>query len=430
MHAPRRCRRMRGPLTVVALVLMTLAAAFVVRQSLACPIEVPPQPLRTLYRTSARVVVARVGATEVTEREESVSHVRTALHVERSLKGKDEGPVVFVRHVTWVEDGVEKPGTFERDERLLVFLKRAEEGDDYEVDDANYGVKKLTDDELKVYVARIGELESVEARLPADKTALVEWLVRCAEEPATRWEGAYELMLSADALARGAEPTEAPSVVAAVPYVDKHTATVEEYAAYEAAVERARTTPAPVAVQVAEQLRVEPEPIDVRRITPRDPSLVTSLGEDQKRRLADALFAAEKIGEGEHALVTVVKDFGDARFIPFIIAQLRRVEDDPPPEAVEWLAALAQVMKNEEANELVMKFSEQVTYFEEEVSDEGAEEADAVDEQAAQKELEEREAAGYQRAREKRSAMLKDLLVRVEVILASPPQVARSQTDN
>src|SRR5215207_5200977 len=143
MHAPRR-RTLRLAALLAFTLLTTTAAAVFIRRALACPVEVPPQTLRTLYRHSDRVVVARVGHTEVVEREESSSYVRTALHVTREVKGKDERQAAFVYHTVWDEDGVEKPGTYKQGEQLLLFLERSdEEGrEGYTVDDADFGVKK------------------------------------------------------------------------------------------------------------------------------------------------------------------------------------------------------------------------------------------------------------------------------------------------
>ncbi|HEX6623636.1 MAG TPA: hypothetical protein VF064_07980 [Pyrinomonadaceae bacterium] len=449
MHAPRR-RTLRLAALLALTLLTTAAAAAFIRRALACPIEIPPQTLRTLYKHSDRIVVARVGHTELVERDEDSSQVRTALHVARNVKGKDEGPVVFVHHSTWVEEGVEKPGTYKQGEQLLVFLERGDEEEGravYTVDDATYGVKMLSDDDLKVYLARIDELAGIEGRKPADKAALVEWLVRCAEEPATRWEGAYELMVSTQALEHSKEQRERqPSEAEIRASVPKHHATAEEYEADvaralavawgEAAV--APTSPAPppgeAALAPPPGVAVEREPVELRRATPRDPSLAAALSEEQQRRLADALFGAEKIGVGEGALLHVVKGFQDARLVPFLVAQLRRVEDNPPTEAEEWLAVLSEVSNNEEAVHLITNYSANVTYYEEEeemtAGDESAgtdkaaavdeEESAGTDEEFDQKEQDARDAAATERATKKRSALLKDLLARVERILASP----------
>jgi hypothetical protein len=261
-------------------------------------------------------------------------------------------------------------------------------------------------------------------------------------------------MVSAGALeSLKGQKEDPPSEAEIIASVDKHHATVE---AYEANVARAlaaargeavAVAPAPSlaaeqapppdaalgpnVVKVAERL-----PPELRRAVARDPSLAGALTEEQKRRLADALFGAEKIGEGEGALLHVVKGFRDARLVPFLVAQLRRVEDNPPIEAEEWLAVLSEVMNNEEAVEIITGYSANVTYYEEEetAGGESAETAEAgagdeaesneADEEADQKEMEAREAAATERATKKRSAMLKDLLARVERILAAP-EVAR-----
>ncbi len=448
-------RRRTLPLALVLCILTAIAAAVFIRQALACPIEIPPQPLRTLYKFSDRIIVARVGHTEVVEVEEHVSHVRTALYVTENVKGEGDALVWFYHWVSPEDVGAAEsnPDESESDvslastdgravprykqgDRLLVFLEKRKEGG-YEVDNEGYGVKKLLDDDLKIYLERIKELSDITRREPPDKAALAEWLVRCAEEPATRWEGAYELMLSADALEREGRKQETPPAeatggadasaldVASTAPVPMESVRGEESGdaldlSPVAVADGGGTTdaPAPPLMQFNSETAQFRLPVTLRR-APRDPSLAAALSEDQKRRLADALFSAEKIEEGEGALLQVVKNFGDARFAPFLVAQLRRVEDNPPYQVEEWLTILANAMKSEEAVELTGKYSENVTYYEEERAVESdveeAEEEEIVD----QKELDAREAAGNERARKKRSDMLKELLTRVERIAAS-----------
>jgi hypothetical protein len=190
--------------------------------------------------------------------------------------------------------------------------------------------------------------------------------------------------------------------------------------------------------------------LDRYRYTRPDPALVPLLNTVQKHRLADALFASNEPGEGDEFLMQLVKDFGDPRFPAFALARLHRFEEEAPSEAESWLRALAASLKNRQIDELADAYVEDATYFEDEEeeteaateTDDAAEANDATDEEEAEaasgdeedvsEEAEEtpadpeaeaaeaaRIAAGTERATRKRSALLKALLVRIDLLVST-----------
>jgi len=428
----------RRALPPVLLAAAALICAFALQRSLACPIQPPPQPLRTLYQLNERVVVARVGAKEVLKIEEEVASVRVALHVTENVKGAPVQSVHLYR-TEFVGGEAEKDEEeltiyaysgrpvprLRQGERYLFFLNTREEGDGYEVNDESYGIKKLSDDDLKVYLERIKELADLTRREPEDKLAVVEWLVRCAEEPATRWEGAYELLLSAEAAARGDE-----------------------------AVAKGRGGDGAVRAQVVAEAsdasgggeaQAAPDSVTDRRIEelPRfkyssaDPALVPLLDAVQKQRLSDALVTSSEPSEGDDFLMQVVKDFGDPRLPGFVLARLHRFEDEAPMEAELWLRTLAASLNNRQINELADSYTQDAAYYEwEEEQTEAETPADSAaagggnggEEGAAEEEEEEpvdpeveaaRRAAAAERATLKRSATLKALLARIDFFVST-----------
>jgi hypothetical protein len=422
MPAPRRL--LLPALLSVAL----LAAVSVIRRSLACPIEPPQQPLRTLYKLSARVIVARVMKSEMAESDEDsmvMKTMKTSLEVTNNLKGDGEY-IVQLYHMVWVSEGAGVPDNFTPGNRLLLFLDKREEGG-YEIDDENYGVKKLSDEDLKVYVERIEELAEIMKKDPPDNSAIVEWLVRCAEERATRWEGAYELKLSASAIEREKlekEQAEKGKADASVGKEGGDDAGAQEGVESAAAPSESSgeaqeagdgATPEDASAETDEEsAETEAEDTEQSRYTEPDATLVAQLTDNQKRRLADALFGAKQIGKGEDALLSVVKDFKDSRLSAFIIAQLRRVENDAPFQAENWLGALAESLKNESLTKLVETYTNDATYYEEEKTADTDAEANR-----STAEIEANYQAAIERATRKRASMLKDLLSQFERLVAS-----------
>ncbi|HEX8337346.1 MAG TPA: hypothetical protein VF621_11495, partial [Pyrinomonadaceae bacterium] len=155
----------------------------------------------------------------------------------------------------------------------------------------------------------------------------------------------------------------------------------------------------------------------------------------QKQRLSDAFFATDVPKEGDDELMQLVKDFGDARFTAFVLARLHRFEEEPPVEAELWLRTLAAALRNEQFIKLADAYTQEATYYE---AEEGETEAPAEapapaaaggEGEAAEEEVEEapadreaeaaRDAAAAERARVKRSALLKATLARIDLFVTT-----------
>lgn len=440
MNAHRRAAALLGA--------AALAFAFAIGSSPACPLQAPPQPLRSLYKSSERVVVARVGEREVLKTVEGVASVRVALRVTESVKGPSEPRVLHLHHEEYVGGGVEnlnegarpvsysgrQPARLVRGERYLFFLEPRAAGGCCEVNDVSYGIKKLSDEDLKVYLGRLKELADITRRESEDRHALLEWLVRCAEEPATRWEGAYELLESAGAAARAEakvnvkgvaeEVREAPAVAAS-----------DAPAGAEAQDEMLSQSPSALGAEVtSESITALPtlglKAFALFRYTPADPGLAPMLNAVQKQRLADALFASAEPSEGDDLLMQLVRDFEDPRLPAFLLARLHRFEEEPPLEAELWLRLLAGSLGNEQLSRLADSYSEQTTFDEDgEGASAGADEPAGgeaeVSDEPREETPEERQARGAlaraaaERATRKRSAALKAVLARLDLFVAT-----------
>jgi len=104
-------------------------------------------------------------------------------------KNAGEAPrdAVFVEDIgSFDGDSQPKPG-----DTVIVFATGR--GDTFEVTDQRDGVKKVSAQEAATYESRIGELNSIFKTKP-DPGSVAEWLIRCAQEQATRWDGAHELL--------------------------------------------------------------------------------------------------------------------------------------------------------------------------------------------------------------------------------------------
>jgi len=104
-------------------------------------------------------------------------------------RGQDApGTAIFVNGTDSREEASQpRPG-----DTVLLFLNQA--GDSFELVDDVDGVRKIDATSQSVYLDRIKELGSIFEKGDADPSKLAAWLVRCAEQPATRWDGTHELL--------------------------------------------------------------------------------------------------------------------------------------------------------------------------------------------------------------------------------------------
>lgn len=367
-----------------------LLAGLYVAPTQSCP-GPPPQPLRQLYMQSERVVIARVGKSEIVKVENNgddrevetddedggngPTQLRTALHVSSTLKGEHQ-PVVYVNHYMYV-DYKDPLSSAPTDEDLLVFLEKVEDIDDFSVD-MNYGIKKLSKADLNVYVSRIEELASMmKSGYPGD-AAIVEWLVRCAEEPATQWEGTYELAVSQQLLE-------------------------------ESARENSTSDTAEVEISEGQSDEMDVESVSVKDINEvqisfgRSVALVKSnfariLTIEQRNRIMNALVAKTSLTDAEYFLLDLTSRWDDPRFVPYLLSQLDLASRSG--KEVHMSSYFAENVMNIVANKLgdetltaiVANFSARVYQDDEknaddvEVSREGAIESETRAEQIAARE--------------------------------------------
>jgi len=195
-------------------ILMIGVIALLVNVSQGAPIRQPtlmPVTLLDLYRQSDAVFEARFDRFEEgkiikQDQDYSVVRVEKLFDVSSSLKGS------YSKFISLSEDEYRYPTSPEpkylvaksggEDEQtyglrsgdtVLLFMKYGEDGKSLELTDEDEGLKKLSTADIAVYEKRIRELDSLLSREPS-ASKIVDWMLRCAEEPATQWEETFELV--------------------------------------------------------------------------------------------------------------------------------------------------------------------------------------------------------------------------------------------
>jgi Carboxypeptidase regulatory-like domain len=297
---------------------------------MAGAIMIPPQPLRTLYLNSDRVVVAQVGKSTEEAKDGSSRLVRTSLIVSRTLKGDGHKPALTVSDMVYGEQG-----QFTEGETVLAFLRRGSDANSYSTSEGSgESVIHLSASDLELYIQRLEELKAIASNSESDPADIVDWLVRCAEDPGTRHEGAFELNASAS----------------------REHWVKEEMERSAAAGEPPRTSP-----------------------RDEEPFFAALLTSDQKQRLMNALLKSEELGGGDFELIELAKGWNDPRLLPFLISYLHRFEDTAPAAAVGVMQSVADILDDEKVSGLFSHYTDNASYEDAEL-ERGNDVEDAEDE--------------------------------------------------
>jgi len=360
---------------------------------------ITPQPLRALHQESDLIVVARLGRSTSVKTTATNEMMKTTLEVTSLIKGDNKRSRVTVYNWGWGEDK-EFPGGLKTGDTALFFLKPRDQGDGFEVSDYSYGVKKLAPADLRVYLQRLEELNAMAQAKPQDAAAIVEWLVRCAEQRATRWDGAYELAQTSESDAddeRAAEDGDEPEAI---------------MGAAEKLNQVAASEPAnPADGQTATSASTCSKTGDKTQFA-------ALLSDEQKSRLKAALFNIDALTEEDFALVRLVQHWKDERFVPFLLEQLRRIEANPPRLAEAIMEAITEAMHDEEVKAMAEDYRSNISYADldaqEEADSPATEAADRKDAETADGDEASDNPPDAATARQTRSAMLQRFIALVE----------------
>lgn len=177
---------------ILTLFLMTLTAQVI----LASPIV--PQTLKTLIEDSQYIVIATVDNPEKSKNTPEDSNFGkdrlVQLNIKEVLKGQLSNSLIQVAYDPTVV--CPAPPRYPDKNMVMAFLYKKDTDATYRTVGLSYGSKVVdNEDELTAYRARILEYLEIlkESEEQKRKEATVEWLVKCAENKFTLWEGAYEL---------------------------------------------------------------------------------------------------------------------------------------------------------------------------------------------------------------------------------------------
>lgn len=173
-----------------------LHAAIAAPSTVPYPIE--PVPLRVLCDEADLIVRARVEQVAPFEGSSSESPMHrfstATLFVDSVLKGTPNSGGLLVSFEA--QAVCPAPARYTEDSSVLAFLRWSERHSKYFTTGLSYGLKELDEEGYQVYADSIWkyfEIRSRDLEQPEEDALILDWLVELAEDPITRWEGAFEL---------------------------------------------------------------------------------------------------------------------------------------------------------------------------------------------------------------------------------------------
>ncbi|MEP7074571.1 MAG: hypothetical protein ABI878_02080 [Acidobacteriota bacterium] len=307
-----------------------------------------PATLFDLYRRSDVIFEARYARTEdgdIVRKDEGYTVVKTKKHfdVYSTLKGssskffeltEDEyrysgdqnGKYLVARSGGEAQEDVEITYGLRSGDSVLLFLKFGDDGRTLDLANDDEGVKKLSSDDIDVYRKRINELSAILSAPKVTPETVNAWLIRCAEEPATRWEATFEL-------AKGYERLE---------YQEKQ--------------------PKPTAQnKESSNGMIVSDEVDALDSS----SFARALTVDQKGKLANILLdrrplasgdSVRTLVRGDRELIDLVKHWGDPRLAGFLLEELKTKELTDYRRS-ETMRLIADILRDPRIESLASEYS-------------------------------------------------------------------------
>lgn len=339
-----------------------------------------PETLLSLYQNSDSIYVATFdktveGAVIEDSADFSTINIKKHFSISSTLKGESRKFFVLDDQEYIYKNTTETPATDGESEEaddpeaspilgagdtLLLFLKNGDEGAAPTLTDYRDGTKKLSMEHIGIYESRIKELSSIFSAKKIDEAKIVDWLVRCAEDPVTRWEGTFELLQSFQNMDWQEEAAE------------QRKARIERGESVEVEADGESE------VRGNENLEEDTgKNVDTS-------SFAKLLDDNKKQTLANILLnrpapAADDKEKsevaGDEELIELVKRWGDPRLVEFLLDQLRTGGGEPYL-AARIMKTIAEILDDKEIEAIAEKYGE--NSYEDDTSEVEAEPGDVA----------------------------------------------------
>jgi hypothetical protein len=298
-----------------------------------------PLTLLSLYRTSEAIYVGRYEKDEDGKTTEDFPDYSSTLKGEpRKFLTIDDTDYRYKNTETASEgegedghdDGevygeIAKPG-----DSVMLFVSKDEAGT-LTLAEMTDGVKKMTQEKAAAYEARIKDLKGILATEKPTHADLVQWMIRNAEDPLTRWEGTFELLQSFQNMDWQEERLKE---LEAKPNVD----------------------PAELVIDGPKDFETG-DPGFARSLTDAQKQTLTSilLNRSQSKKTEDAQ-QPEALADGDRELIELVKRWGDSKVASGLLKQLRTSNANVNARS-ELMQSIASMLRDETLTNIADEYS-------------------------------------------------------------------------
>lgn len=280
--------------------LLTILLIGIVYNTFAYPIE--PRPLRKLVIESEYIVYADVIRIEKTKTKKKFSNtVKAILAIKETLQGEIKADTIAVNFRPNMI--CPAPANYIKGTTVLAFLDKTESG--YKTHALSYGSRIVSATTFETFKSRIKEMQNISElkneAIKAEKT--IDWLVTCATNSDTRWEGVYELSPESDFMSYYDKEQEA--------FIRNH-----------------------------------------------------ELNDNQKSRLREVLFTTQKLNYSDLGLIDLVVKKDDIELINFLKEQLKEMEIDDFWHEIFLIRRIAEFTDRDDLRKIADEI-EQLNYLDE-----------------------------------------------------------------
>jgi hypothetical protein len=333
-------------LSVFAMPFQTLA------KSKRCPIP-DPNTLRELYQSSDLILVGEIANSSLdkfTNEDEygKSGFLRNNLTITEMVKGTSEKEVFFNEYVYLankesqdedsekkVDDKVES--RYETGKKYLFFLRKSEEDGGFELVDYQRGAKLLSDEDLIVYKARIADLAVILNQKKTDPQKLTAWFIKCIDEKATRWEGAFELYKSFETLKYEEEE------LSEIQQTDKNEGQdTEEEDTEEEVIEDFFVGHSVFAKSITE--------VDKRYLT----SILVAIDSKDFSKNITSIYDVD----GDKTLLKLVSKWGSKQAVEWLLPTIKSSGGDYSNQTGDYMQLVAEIFKDDKLSSLAEKYFE------------------------------------------------------------------------
>lgn len=325
--------------------------------------ERTPFTLLSLYRESDAIYVGRYEKTtdgEPTDDNADYTVVPITKHftISNTLKGETrkfftlEDTEYRYKNVQANEsedeeyaDDEEEVEVIEPGDTVLLFIDRSEDSDLLVLTDYTDGIKKMTPEKLAAYDARIRELKSIFSTESPNVAYIVDWLVKCAENPLTRWEGTFELLQSFQNMDWQASQHETK-------------ANIDDDGSEQAVMADANTATADEEDSEAAPELLAGDPRFAKSLTDRHKQTLTNILMNRERpKRADDRSDKVVATRGDQELIELVKRWGDSGVAEHLLQQLRADSSDTY-QNVALMDSISSILNDEDLTSLASEYSD------------------------------------------------------------------------